>query len=440
MRAIFSDEARLASFLRAEEALARAEADFGVAPRDLAPAIGALTHANFDIVALGHGTALAGTPIIPFVTALQNALPPELRGHVHRGATTQDIADTALVLQIRDALALIESSLADLMEALEGLAGRYARTPCAGRTYGQHAAPVTFGFKVAVWLSGIASAASDLPALKPKILIASLGGPVGTLAGLGDTGPAIAKTYARYLGLGTAPVTWHTDRSPIARTGAWLALVLGALAKMAGDVVQLASTDAGEVAEPHVYGRGGSSAMPHKRNPVSSTIILAAHEAALGQLITLHFAMRASQERPAGEWHAEWHALPSMFGLVSGALEQAVLLAKGLEVSPDRMRANLSVTNGLLFAEAASARLGQTLGREKAHALVEEAALAVRRTGLSLQDVLANEPFAAHTKDTAIDQAFSLEPHIDAAARWTSAATGVSQSLRATLLQPPKTE
>src|SRR5215472_6988702 len=182
MRAVFSDEARVASFLRAEEALARAEADFGIVPGDLAAAIGALTPADFDIVALGRGTALAGTPIIPFVTALQDALPPELRGHVHRGATTQDIADTGLVLQMRDAFVLIESGLADLLEALEGLVRRHTRTPCAGRTYGQHAAPVTFGFKAGVWLAGIASAASDLPALKAKVHLASLGGPVGTLA------------------------------------------------------------------------------------------------------------------------------------------------------------------------------------------------------------------------------------------------------------------
>jgi 3-carboxy-cis,cis-muconate cycloisomerase len=440
MRAIFSDEARLASFLRAEEALARAEADFGAAPGDLASAIAALTPADFNIDALGRGTALAGTPIIPFVTALQNALPPELRGHVHRGATTQDIADTALVLQMRDAIALIEGGLADLLEALEGLVQRYARTPCAGRTYGQHAAPVTFGFKAAIWLAGIASTASDLPALKPKVLLASLGGPVGTLASLGEKGPAIAKAYARYLGLGLTPLAWHTDRTPIARAGAWMALVLGALAKMAGDIIQLAATDTGEVAEPYEHGRGGSSAMPHKRNPVSSAIIVAAHEAALGHLTTLHFAMRAAQERPAGEWLAEWHALPPMFGLTSGALEQAVLLAKGLEVYPDRMRANLNATKGLLFAEAAAARLGMTLGRAKAHALVEEAALEVRRTGLPLQDVLAREPFAAHTKDQAIEQAFALEPHIDAAARSAAAAIEASESVRATLRQPAKSE
>jgi 3-carboxy-cis,cis-muconate cycloisomerase len=216
--------------------------------------------------------------------------------------------------------------------------------------------------------------------------------------------------------------------------------VLGALAKMAGDIVQLAATDTSEVAEPYKQGRGGSSAMPHKRNPVSAAIIVAAQEAALGHLTTLHFAMRAAQERPAGEWLAEWHALPPMFGLASGALDQAILLAKGLEVYPDRMLANLVSTKGLLFAEAAAARLGQTLGRAKAHALVEEAALQVRRTGRPLADVLATESFAPYTKDKAIDQAFALEPYIDAAARAASAAIVTSESVRATLRQPVKTE
>jgi 3-carboxy-cis,cis-muconate cycloisomerase len=440
MRAIFSEEARLASFLRAEEALARAEADAGAVPVALAPAIAALTPADLGIDTLGTGTALAGTPIIPFVAALQKALPPELRGHVHRGATTQDIADTGLVLQMRDAFALLENDLMRLLEALEGLAARYARTPCAGRTYGQHAAPVTFGFKAAIWLAGIASAASDLPALKSKVLLASLGGPVGTLASLGKGGPAIAKAYARYLGLRIAPVAWHTDRSPIARAGAWLALLLGALAKMAGDIIQLAATDTSEVAEPYVQGRGGSSAMPHKRNPVSSALIVAAHEAALGHLTTLYFAMRAAQERPAGEWLAEWHALPPMFGLASGAVGQAILLAKGLEVYPDRMRANLKATKGLPFTEAAAARLGVTLGRTEAHALVEEAALEVQRTGRSLQTVLTREPFAAQAVNKAIKQAFALKPHIDAAGRSAAAAIEASESVRATLCQPAKTE
>jgi 3-carboxy-cis,cis-muconate cycloisomerase len=438
MRAIFSDEARLRSFLRAEEALARAEAAFGVVPEELAPAIAALTPAGFDMQALVQGTVLAGMPVIPFVAALQSALSPGLRGHVHRGATTQDIVDTGLVLQMRDAFGLIEGALADLLQALEDLATRHVKVPCAGRTYGQHAAPVTFGFKAATWLGGLTSAASDLPALKAKVLLASLGGPVGTLASLGEKGPAIAKAYADDLGLGAAPLVWHTDRTPMARTGAWLVLLLGALAKMAGDIVQLASTDVGEAAEPYQRGRGGSSAMPHKRNPVSSTIIIAAHEAAPGHLTTLNIAMRAAQERPAGEWQAEWHALPQLFGLASGALHEAVSLARGIEVYPERMLSNLGLTKGLLFAEGVAALLGNALGRAKAHVLVEEAAGEVRASGASLQEVLAREHFASSIKDCPIGEAFDLDPHIAACAHWVEAAVKASQSVRAVLISPPQ--
>ncbi|MGA7325272.1 MAG: adenylosuccinate lyase family protein [Rhodomicrobium sp.] len=433
MRAIFSDEARIQGFLKAEEALARAEADFGVVPDTLAPAIAAIKPANFDMEELARGAMLTGVPVIPFVSALQNILPPDLRGHVHRGATTQDIVDTGLVLQMRDAFALLEKDLLELLEALEALAQRYARTPCTGRTYGQHAAPVTFGFKAAIWLSGIANAASGLPELKAKVLLASLGGPVGTLASQGERGPAIAKAYAEYLQLGNAPISWHTDRTAIAMTGAWLGLLVGAMAKMGGDIIQLATTDVGEVAEPYEPGRGGSSAMPHKRNPVSSAVIVAAHEAALGHVTTLFSAMKAAQERPAGQWQAEWHSLPQLFGLASGALEQAVSLAKGLQVYPERMLRNLNETKGLLFAEAVAAILAPKLGRQKAHALIEEAAAKVRDTGASLQDVLASEPIAASTKDSPVAEAFSLAPHINAAAHWVESAVAASRAIRAKL-------
>ena len=213
------------------------------------------------------------------------------------------------------------------------------------------------------------------------MLVASLGGPVGTLAGLGEKGPAVAGAFAEELGLGAAPISWHALRARMAEAGAWLAILIGALAKMATDVAHLASTEVGEVAEPYVPGRGGSSAMPHKRNPVSSTIILAAHAAAKGHVVTLLDALAAAHERSAGLWHAEWHALPQLFGLASGALREARPLAEGLEVDAARMRANLDATKGLLFADAAAARLGAAArARGRRMQLVEQAAEAVRRT------------------------------------------------------------
>jgi 3-carboxy-cis,cis-muconate cycloisomerase len=359
----------------------------------------------------------AGVPTIPFVKAVQARLPPELERDFHKGATTQDILDTALVLQLREALALVEADLAAILDGLAGIARAHRDTPCIGRTYGQHAAPVTFGFKAAVWRAGVAEAAERLPEVRARLLVASLAGPVGTLAALRGHGPAVADRFAAELGLGTAPIAWHARRGRIAEAGCWLAQVIGALAKMATDIAHLASTEVAEVAEPYVPGRGGSTAMPHKRNPVSCTVILAAHAAAPGHAATLLAAMAAAHERPAGLWHAEWHALPSLFGLASGALREARALAEGLEIDPARMRRNLDATNGLLFADAAAGRLGAALGREAAHALVEHAAAEVRGTGMPLRAVLEADP-AVRAAGVDLAPAFDLAPAIAAAGAW----------------------
>lgn len=412
MRACFSDRARLSAMLRVEAALAAAEGVSGLVPGGLAGAIAAIGVDRLDVVAIGTGTALSGVPTIPFVKAVQALLPPALERAFHKGATTQDILDTALVLQCRDALELVRVELLAIVAALSGMAERHRATPCVGRTYGQHAAPITFGFKAAVWLAGVAEVAGRLPEVRGRLLTASLSGPVGTLAGLGAEGPAVLDGFAAALGLGADPIAWHARRGRVAEAGCWLAGVVGTVAKMATDVASLASTEVGEVAERHVPGRGGSSAMPHKRNPVSCTVILAAHGAAPGLAATLLGAMAAAHERPAGLWHAEWHALPALFGLVSGALHEARRLAEGLEVDPARMRANLEMTHGLLFADAAAGLLAPSMGREAAHHAVEVAAGEVRRTGRSLLDVLQ----AGHTIDLA--PAFDLVPAIAAAGPW----------------------
>ena len=429
MRGAFSDRARLGAMLRMEAALARAQAGLGLAPVELAPAIEAIPPDDFDLDALGRETALAGVPSIPFLKAVQARLPAELARALHRGATTQDVIDTALVLQMRAGFDLVAADVAAILDGLAALAGAHRDTPCAGRTYGQHAAPVTFGFKAAAWLTGIAEVAARLPGLRERVLVASLGGPVGTLAGLGAKGPAVLDAFARDLGLGTGPVAWHALRGRVAEAGTWLCLLVGALAKMATDIADLASTDVAEVAEPFVPGRGGSSAMPHKRNPVSCTVILAAHAAAAGQVPVLLAAMAAAHERPAGLWHAEWHALPALFGLASGALREGRALATGLTVDAARMRRNLDATAGLLFADAAAARLAGRLGRDGAHRLVEEAAGIVRDTGEPLADVLrrlAPEP---------VDEAFDLAPAVAAAGLWVDRALAAAAPVRDGLAQ-----
>jgi 3-carboxy-cis,cis-muconate cycloisomerase len=439
MRAVFSDRARIAAMLRMEAALARAEARLGLVPDALAPAIAAIGPDAFDLPEIGDQTVLSGVPTIPFVKAVQQKLPKELEPFFHKGATTQDIADTALVLQMRAAFALIARDLDAVLDRFAELAREHRSTPCVGRTYGQHAAPLTFGYKVAVWTVGIAEAAERLPSLCERTLTASLGGPVGTLAGLGDKGPAVAEAFAEELGLAAAPIAWHSLRARMAETGAWLAILMGALAKMATDVAHLASTEVGELAEPFVPGRGGSSAMPHKRNPVSATVILSAHMAAKAHVATLLDAMAAAHERPAGAWHAEWHALPQLFGLASGSLQEARGLSDGLVVKAERMRRNIDATAGLLFADVVAARLAPSLGRERAHRLLEQAAGRVRTSGSSLAEVLRTDPELSRDVPAEIlASAFDPTPAVDAAAPWVDRALDEIARIRERLRAVPQ--
>jgi 3-carboxy-cis,cis-muconate cycloisomerase len=428
MRAVFSDRARLANMLRAEAALALAQAGLGLAPRELAPAIEAISPDDLDIAALGRDTAIAGVPTIPFIEAVREKLPEELERAFHKGATTQDIVDTALVLHMRDGLKLLEDDLLCTIEGLLQLARKHRATPCVGRTYGQHAVPLTFGYKVAVWATGIAESAAQLSALRARVLAASLGGPVGTLATFGDKGPALLEAFARELDLAAPPIAWHALRGRMAETGAWIATMLGTLAKMATDIVHLMSTEVGEVSEPYVPGRGGSSAMPHKRNPVSSTVIIAAHGAAKGHVTALIDAMAVSHERPPGLWHAEWLVLPQLFGLASGALREAVAIAEGLTVDAERMRNNLGVTQGLLFSDAVASALAARHGRGAAHHLIEAAAGKVRDEGKHLSDILLADPKLRDDKE-AIERAFDLTPFVDTAALWTDRALAHIETL-----------
>ena len=415
MRAVFGDEARLAAMLAFETALARAQAEAGLADPGLPDALAAIIPADFDMVALGEETALAGVPVIPFVGQLRGMLPPPLASDLHKGATTQDVLDTALVLQIRDALKVLTPDLKALIEAQYLRAQEHAHSLCAGRTYGQHAAPVTFGFKLAIWLTGICDSLNALDDARPQALRLSLAGPVGTLAGMGepDQAFAIRGRMAEILGLADSPLPWHARRGGLARLADGLRQLLAALARMAGDIAHLASTELGEIAEPHQPGRGGSSAMPHKRNPISCTVILAAHAQARGLAASLDEAPIGGHERPAGAWHGEWHVLPALLGLASGALREARVLAQGMQIDVTRMRANLDATRGLLFADAASTLLARDMGMAEAKAAVTRAADRVRAERIDLIDVLSAE---TGRDKAALAPAFSPEPAIAAAA------------------------
>ncbi len=419
MAAVFDDRATLAAMLRIEAALARAEAAQGLAPAALASAIEAVAPESLDIDAIGRATAISGVLPIPFLKALQSRLPKDLEPALHFGATTQDVADSALALQMRAGFDLLAADLAATLDALAGLAERHAGTPCIGRTYGQHAAPVSFGFKVAVWAAGIADVAARLPDIRATACRAQLGGPVGTLAALGAKADAVVDAFAAELGLGRPAIAWHVRRAGVAAAGQWLALLCAALAKMATDIVHLASTEVGEVAEPYVPGRGGSSAMPHKRNPVAATVILANAQAAQGHAAALLAGVPAAHERPPGAWHGEWLSLASLFGLASGACLHARALAEGLVVDAGAMARNIGLTRGLVFADAASAALAPKMGRAPAHAAVEAAATRVRESGGTLREALSGL-----LDDKALDTVFDPAPAVAAAAARVGPALG----------------
>lgn len=419
MTAVFSDEALLGAMIRAEAALATAQAKHGLVPAALAPAIAEIGPADLDLAALGAATARAGVPVIPVVKALEQRLPPDLEPFLHHGATTQDIHDTALVLQSREALALVRHDIARVTRGLAVLARRHRDTPCVARTYGQHAVPSSIGHTIAVWLAGVLQVARALDGIETAVTVVSLGGPAGTLHGLGAEGPAILEAVAAELALGSPSIAWHTRRDAIAALGAWLGRLLGALAKMAADIALMASTDIGEVAEPHAPGRGGSSAMPHKRNPVSATVILSAQRASLGHVTTLLASMVAEHQRPAGAWHAEWHALPQLFGLAAGALREAAVLAEGLVVDEARARINLDATRGVLFADQVAAALSPPLGRAAAHARVTAAVDRVRDGATDLRAALAADPDIADQFDAVeFSGLFDPAPAVAAAARF----------------------
>lgn len=433
MAELFSDRARIAAMLMCEEALARVQARFGLVPDALAPAIAAIEPGALDLDKIGRETALAGVPVIPFVKAVQKLLPRDLEPFFHFGATTQDIADSALALQMRAGLLRLAHDLAGTIDALGSLASTFRETPCIGRTYLQHAAPVTFGFKIAARLSGLVQVATRLPGLVHSALYATLGGPVGTLAALGDKGPAVARAFALELNLAASPLPLHTQRASPVELAAWLAELCGALGALGADFAHLASTEVGEVSEPYIPGRGGSSAMPHKRNPVSATVLVAAAMAAPGLAATMTASMVALHERPAGAWHAEWHALPQLFGLASGALVEARRVAEGLSVHAERMRANIDLTRGLIFADAVSAALAPTRGRGEAHALVERAADAVRSQHIMLDEAILAADLTPAERD-AVAQACRLEPAIAAAAQWVVPAVQQARVVHAALI------
>jgi 3-carboxy-cis,cis-muconate cycloisomerase len=394
MRAVFSDEALLGRYAEAEAALARAEAKVGVIPAEAAEAISAAVKSGlrYDMDRMKRETENVGYPILPLVHQLQDAA-GEAGRYVHWGATTQDIMDTATVLQLRAALDLVAQDIEALRNILAGLAAKHRDTAMAGRTHLQQALPITFGYKAAIWLSMMDRHAERLGQLRPRVLQGQFAGAAGTLASLGDKGLEVQAAFCAELNLAQPPITWHVARDGLAEAVGLLGLVTGTLAKVATDIMLMMATEfGGEAQEPFVKGRGGSSTMPQKRNPISCELILATAKAVRQQAGLMLDAMVQDFERATGPWHLEWMAVPESFILSAACLHHAKFMLGGLVVDTDRMRANLGLTGGLIVAEAVMMAAAPKLGRGHAHDVVYDACRAAITSNRSLAEALAEVP------------------------------------------------
>jgi 3-carboxy-cis,cis-muconate cycloisomerase len=402
MRRIFSDTARVQYYLDIEAALARVQARLGIIPAEAAEEI--VRHCNaaeFDFTLLKSATERIGYPVLPVVQQLVSRCRDGLGEWCHWGATTQDITDTATVLQIRDALALMEDDLGAIAAALARLAQRYRDTPMAGRSNLQQATPISFGFKCAVLLAGFQRHLQRLQQLRPRVLVGEFGGASGTLASLGADGLKVQAALMAELGLGQPEIAWHTMRDRIAEVGCFLGLVCGTLGKISLDVKLMMQTEVEEVFEPFAEGRGSSSTMPQKRNPISCVYIHACISVVRQHVAALLDAMVEDHERSTGPWEIEWIVLPEIFTLSAAALHHARFVLDGLQVDTARMRANLDITKGLIVSEAVMMGLGPALGRQRAHDLVYAICRDVVAGRGTFLDLLADHP--------------EIRPHMDRA-------------------------
>jgi 3-carboxy-cis,cis-muconate cycloisomerase len=434
------DHAWLRAMLDTEAALARALERAGLAPAGAGAAVTAAASAAaaatgpFDLGALGRQAAQSGNPVPGLVAALRKAVPPGAADTVHRGATSQDIIDTAAMLLARDALEAMAVDLAAAAGGCAGLAEAHRDTLMAGRTLLQQAVPVTFGLVAAGWLTALDEAGEGIARVRAERLAVQFGGAAGTLASLGDDGPAVARLLAGELGLALPVLPWHTDRSRIVEVAAACAGVSAALAKIARDVTLLAQSEVGEVREgggPGGERRGGSSAMPHKQNPVAAIAILGCTRRVPGLAATLIAAAEQEHQRAAGAWHAEWEPFADLLRVTGSAAAWAADLTGGLVVDPARMRANLDATRGLPLAERVAGLLAPALGRAAAHDLVARASAHAVAVGGTLREALLGVPELAGWMDGAGITGAQVEAALDPAGYLGSAGAFTDAALAA---------
>lgn len=412
-----SDRTCLQAMLSFESALAKAESHAGVIPKSAVQAISQQCKAPlFDLDALSRAAKSSGNTAIPVVKALTALVAKnnaEAAGYVHWGATSQDVIDTGLILQLCGALTCIAADIDKLAHALAELATEHRSTVMVGRTWMQHASPITFGAKVAGWLDAIDRHRARLRETQARCLVLQFGGAVGTHAALEGKGDEVAKNLAQELKLPLAEIPWHSHRDRVAEIATTLGLLVGTLGKIASDISLLSQTEVAEVFEPAEKGRGGSSTMPHKRNPVACAAVLSAATRVPGLVGTMLAAMPQEHERGLGGWHAEWETLPEIVSLVGGAAHTVAALAPRLDVDAERMRQNLDETHGLIFAEAVSMALAKKIGKAKAHDVVEAACNTSRKDGRHLRDVVDDEPsINMHFSMDEIDALFDAQNYL----------------------------
>jgi 3-carboxy-cis,cis-muconate cycloisomerase len=404
MRRVFADESRIQKYLDIEAALARAQARLGIIPQEASDEIGRHCSAReYDFAKLKTQTERIGYPVLPVVQQLVALCRDGLGEWCHWGATTQDITDTATVLQIREALDLVEADIVAIADALAGLAKRYRDTPMAGRSNLQQAVPITFGYKCATYLGAFDRHRQRLKELRPRVLVGEFGGAAGTLSSHGARGLEVQAALMKELGLSQPEIAWHTVRDRIAEVGCFLGLVTGTCGKIAFDVKLMMQTEVEEVYEPFHEGRGSSSTMPQKRNPISSVYITATTSLVRQHVAALLDAMIEDHERATGPWEIEWIAVPEIFSLAAGALSQTRFMVSGLQVDEKKMRANLDITRGLIVSEAVMMGLGPHIGRQYAHDLVYDICRQVVATGRTLLELLVeNKEVAKHLDRAAL--------------------------------------
>jgi 3-carboxy-cis,cis-muconate cycloisomerase len=401
MRAVFDETAYFQRMLDVEAALARVQGRMGIIPAEAAETIiAAAKIQNLSTEDLAASARNVGYPVVGLVAGLSKAA-GEAGGWTHWGATTQDIMDTATVLQVRDGLDLIETALKAILTALTSQADKHRSTVMAGRTHLQQALPVTFGLKCAIWAMPFLAHLERLQQLRARVQMVEFAGAAGTLASLGDQGIPVMEALAKELKLNAPLAPWHVCRDALAETVSVLGLICGTLAKIATDIILLAQTEVGEVAEPYVAGRGASSTMPQKRNPIASEYILAAARMVQGLVPVMQGAMAQDHERATGPWQAEALALPQAFVLTHGALLHTKAIAEGMVVDTARMRANLDITHGLIVSEAVMMGLAPVIGRGEAHHVVKHACDIALTEKVSLADALQRDPVVSARLDRA---------------------------------------